>query len=95
MRKLDKRAFTVSEVAKILSLGKTTVYELIWQNKLKHIKIGRKIIIPEAAIQEFIEANTKTNKEWKEEEWNGQYNNSKLQHYSFAKAFGTRNSKAR
>ena len=62
----DKKAYTVQEAAKILSLGKTTVYELIWQNKLKHIKIGRKIIIPEAAIQEFIEANTKTNREWKE-----------------------------
>ncbi|ADQ06481.1 DNA binding domain protein, excisionase family [Caldicellulosiruptor hydrothermalis 108] len=66
----NKKAYTVQEAAKLLSLGKTTIYELIWQNKLKHIKIGRKIIIPETAIQEFIVANTKTNKEWKEEEWN-------------------------
>lgn len=66
----DKKAYTVQEAARLLSLGKLTVYELIWQNKLKHIKIGRKIIIPEAAIQEFIETNTKTNREWKEEGWN-------------------------
>jgi len=66
MRSLDKKAYSVQEAAKLLSLGKTTVYELIWQNKLKCIKIGRKIIVPENAIKEFLEQNTLSYKDQKE-----------------------------
>ncbi|ADQ04380.1 DNA binding domain protein, excisionase family [Caldicellulosiruptor owensensis OL] len=59
----NKKAYTVQEAAKILSLGKTTVYELIRQNKIKCIYIGKKIIIPQKAIDEFIEQNMTTCKE--------------------------------
>lgn len=54
---MDKKAYSVTETARILSLGKGTVYELIRQNKLKCIYIGKKIIVPQRAIDEFIESN--------------------------------------
>lgn len=39
---------------KILPLSRATVYELIAANKLRHVRVGRKILVPADAIEEFL-----------------------------------------
>jgi excisionase family DNA binding protein len=51
--KLDN-VFTVKEVAEILRCHANSVYQLVEQKKIKAIRIGKKIIISENALNEFI-----------------------------------------
>lgn len=46
---------TPSEVAKILRCGKTTIYELIRCDKIKHLRLGRRILIPRASLMTMLE----------------------------------------
>lgn len=47
------------EAAPILGIGRNGVYELIRTGQLRSIKVGRKILIPLAAIEEFLNGGTK------------------------------------
>lgn len=46
---------TVYDVAKVLQVHFNTVYELVRENKIKHMKIGRNIRIPKQYLNEFIQ----------------------------------------
>ena len=45
---------TVDDICSMLRLGKSSVYELLKTGKIKHIRIGRKHIIPKQAVIDFI-----------------------------------------
>ncbi|ACV62320.1 DNA binding domain protein, excisionase family [Desulfofarcimen acetoxidans DSM 771] len=48
--------YTVSEVAKILRVRKTLVYEMVYSGRIKAIQLSkRRIRIAESSISEFIE----------------------------------------
>lgn len=49
-------AFEVPELwqKKILPLSRATVYALIASGKLRSIRVGRKILVPVDAIEEFL-----------------------------------------
>ena len=47
--------YTVMETAKLLKVGRTMMYRLIRSNEIKHIKIGKKILIPSKYIQEYLD----------------------------------------
>jgi excisionase family DNA binding protein len=53
-RKLNVSLLSVKDAEEILSLGHTKVCELIADGDLKSIKIGRRRLIPQVAIEEFI-----------------------------------------
>ncbi len=46
---------TPMEAAKILHIGRTTIYRLLFDGKLRSFKIGTKILIPKSFLQDFIE----------------------------------------
>ena len=46
---------TARETAKFLRCGKSTIYEQLRQNKISHIRLGRRILIPRASILKFLE----------------------------------------
>lgn len=46
---------TVPEAAKSLKVGRTTMYRLIQSGAVRHIKLGKKIRIPRAYLNDFIE----------------------------------------
>ncbi|MBU3114617.1 helix-turn-helix domain-containing protein [Clostridium lacusfryxellense] len=48
------KLLTVHEVSNLLQVHFNTVYELVRQNKIKHIRIGKQIRITENAFNEFI-----------------------------------------
>lgn len=52
-------ALTVEEAAQALHLGRNTVYELIRTGQIPSLRVGRAIRIPQAALQEWIQSNTK------------------------------------
>lgn len=51
---MEEKVYKVSEVAEILQVHKETVYEIIRQNKLKCLRIGKVIRVPHLYLEEFI-----------------------------------------
>jgi excisionase family DNA binding protein len=49
------RLNTVEEVMERLRIGRSTAFELIGKRQLRSIKVGRRRLVSEAALIEFIE----------------------------------------
>lgn len=56
----SKIVYKVSEASSLLGLGLHTTYGLIRSGTLRSIRVGRKIIVPAAAIHEFLSGNRQT-----------------------------------
>jgi excisionase family DNA binding protein len=52
---LRKAAYTVDEVAEILSLGRNLVFDLLNSGDLKRVRVGRRTIIPAESIISFLD----------------------------------------
>ncbi len=50
---------TVPQAAQALDIGTTLAYELIGQNKLPHVRLGRAVRVPRAALEAWIAKNTR------------------------------------
>lgn len=50
---------TIPEAARLLAIGRTTLYSLIDRGELRAVAIGRARRIPRSALQEFVEARTR------------------------------------
>ncbi len=46
---------TIPEAARVLGIGRSTVYELIGAGRLEVVHIGRSARVPLAALAEFVE----------------------------------------
>jgi excisionase family DNA binding protein len=51
---LEKLAYTVPEVAERISLGTTTVRQLIHARKLGCVRVGRALVIPRTCVEDFL-----------------------------------------
>lgn len=51
---MTKLAYTVSETAELLSIGRDAVYDLLYIKRLKSVKIGRRRVVSHSAIVEFL-----------------------------------------
>jgi excisionase family DNA binding protein len=49
------KVFTVCEVAKILRLGKMSVYEAVSRGEIPSLRIGRRILIPRNALERMLD----------------------------------------
>ncbi|MDW8482677.1 MAG: helix-turn-helix domain-containing protein [Meiothermus sp.] len=49
-----KLAYRVDEVAEMLSVSATTIYELVRAGTLPHKRLGRRIVIPARALEDWI-----------------------------------------
>lgn len=47
-------AMTVKELASFLRVGERTVYEMLLQQKMPHIRIGRQYRIPRAVVEQWM-----------------------------------------
>jgi excisionase family DNA binding protein len=57
-RNLDPIAtptMTVEEVADVLGTGRTATYDAVRRGEIPSIKVGRKLVIPTAAIRRLLE----------------------------------------
>lgn len=55
---MDKLVYNTHEVAKLLDIGLNKVYELLIQNQLPHVRVGRRYLIPKHALQQWLEKCT-------------------------------------
>jgi len=53
---------SVKEVAKILGLGRTATYQGIEKGEIPSIRIGKRILVPRAALEQLLENNLKKEK---------------------------------
>ena len=45
---------SVDDIMCMLGIGKSSVYSLLKTNQIKHVRVGRKYIIPKQAVIDFI-----------------------------------------
>ena len=50
----EKLAYSITEAAEAMSLSRSAVKELIYQSKLKSLRVGRRRIIPRWALEQFL-----------------------------------------
>ena len=50
----EKLVYSVEEVATLLGLSKNPVYDAIREKTIPSIKIGRRILIPRAALEKML-----------------------------------------
>ena len=53
---MESLVMSVSEMARVLSLGRTRAYELVHEGRIGSIRLGGKILIPRAEIERLIES---------------------------------------
>jgi len=52
---MERAAFTVAEVAKLLGIGKTTAYQLVNTGEIPSAKIGRaKRVVTKGQLDEYV-----------------------------------------
>ena len=52
---MEQQLFTIDETAKILSLGKTKVYDYIKRNELTTVKLGKSRRVFAKSIEDFVQ----------------------------------------
>lgn len=50
----EKLAYSIDEAAAALSLSRNSVKELVYQQRLKSVRVGRRVLIPRWAIDQFL-----------------------------------------
>ena len=50
----ERLIFSVQEVAKLLGISRASTYEAVRIGSIPSIKVGRRILIPKAALQELL-----------------------------------------
>jgi excisionase family DNA binding protein len=57
MVKTDERqTLTIEEAARILGVGRSKAYEFARTGKIPAIRLGHKLLVPKAALEEFLRA---------------------------------------
>lgn len=60
---MHRLAYSVDETAELLSLGRTSVYELIRQNALETRKKGRRRLVVAASVEKWLFAKNESEAE--------------------------------
>ncbi len=50
---------TVPEAARTLGIGTTLAYELVGRGELPHVRLGRSVRVPRAALEHWVAKNTR------------------------------------
>jgi excisionase family DNA binding protein len=53
---VERIAYTPAEASEVLRVGRTKLYELTGQQKLKAVALGGKTLIPRAEVERFLES---------------------------------------
>jgi len=54
-----EQMLSVSEAAKILNIAAVTLRQMTWRSEIAHVRIGRRVLLRESDLREFIDKNTK------------------------------------
>lgn len=50
----DRLLLNVTDVAQLLGIGRNLTYELVREKRLPHIRLGRRILIPREALDNWL-----------------------------------------
>ncbi len=53
---MDKLAYSINETAKVLSLGRTSIYALIAEGRLATVKLGTRRLVKADSVRQLVEA---------------------------------------
>ena len=45
---------TINHLMEMLHIGKTSAYSLLQSNQIRHVKVGKKYVIPKTAVLSFV-----------------------------------------
>jgi excisionase family DNA binding protein len=51
----DRLTMTVPEVAEVVGISRAHAYELIRLGRIPSLRLGRRLVVPKKALEEFIE----------------------------------------
>ena len=54
---MEKRTYSIPEVAKVLGIGRTAAYEAARTGEIPTIRIGKRILVPDAALERLLAGN--------------------------------------
>lgn len=54
-----EQLYSISNGAQIMGIAEVTLRLKIWQGEIEHIKIGRRIMLRESQIEDYLARNTK------------------------------------
>ena len=54
----DRITLSIGEVAAVLGISRAHAYELVRRGDLPRLRLGRRLVIPRKALDEFVEAAT-------------------------------------
>lgn len=54
-------AVSVGEAARLVGCGRSKLYELIREGRIRTLKIGRRTLVPVTALQVFVSSSTGAN----------------------------------
>lgn len=52
----ERLTYTVEEAAAVLGISRAFAYEAVQRGDIPHLRIGRRILIPRAALHRLVEA---------------------------------------
>ncbi len=54
---MDKLTYTVTEAAELLGIGRSAAYEAARSGQLPTIRIGKRVLVPVAALERLLAGN--------------------------------------
>ena len=59
----EKLTLTVDEAARCLGIGRNSAYEAIARGEIPAVKIGKRLLVPRAALEKMLSGNDSKNAE--------------------------------
>ncbi len=53
---MTRETFTIEEAAEVLGVGRNTAYEAARRGEIPSIRLGRRILVPKAALERMLES---------------------------------------
>jgi excisionase family DNA binding protein len=57
---LDRKTLTVEQAGRALGIGRGLAYELVRTGEIPSVRLGRRIVVPIAAVEEMLTSNQAT-----------------------------------
>jgi excisionase family DNA binding protein len=55
----SRRTYTVEQASKLLGIGRNNGYQAVRRGELPTIKIGKRLLVPKAALDRLLDGNVK------------------------------------
>jgi len=57
MQDLERKVYSIAEVAVVLGISKSYAYELVKERRLPVLEVGKRKVIPKVSLEQWIQEN--------------------------------------